>query len=220
VTARTAVAAGLVVGAALVAVIAVTTEPPGRPPGGSHAATVEQFLAAERRSLSGTWVVTYRFERDRVDGRTTQATVVVAQRPPDRLRRASGTIQGRLGGRLVACTPAPDPSAPANCRDAGTAPPYDEDVEAQVAGLEKAVGGPQPLYGVQGEGGGCWHLVLRARVLAPPYGEEAHFCFDAPSGAPVRMVVQRPEGLDVTAALQLERRVAEADLAIPPVAGS
>src|SRR5205823_5893810 len=169
------------------------------PPETSAAAT--KLVHAIRRSLTSTWAVDERFDRISTTGQRIGADQHRAQRPPDRVTKAAGTVDARVGGRIVAC--APDPSGTQQCRDGGPAPPYDDDVALGVAAIDKLVHGASdpPLYAVADEGKGCFRLrLLQPRYIAPPYGTTARLCFDPATGAPIRTEINRPEGSDVTVA--------------------
>lgn len=206
-----AAVAGAVAGAFGVAALAVVGgEPARRPPLDASAA----FVAAWRRSLVATYAVTWRFERRRPDGTLVVAAEVRrAQRPPDVVVRGPEGVRGRVGGRRVGCLAGP--SGPV-CRDGGPAPPYDADVAAELRLLRSLVAGPAAAYRVRAAGPGCFLLVLRARLVAPPYGEDATFCFDRRTGALARSVVHRAEATDTNLAVALRRSVGPADLALEP----
>lgn len=175
-------------------------------------AAAAALVAAWERAAAGTFVVRSSFERRLAGGATLSAESVLAQRPPDRLRRQAGTVSGRLGGRLVACTEVEGRHLP--CVDAGPAPAYAVDVATEVAAVRRLVSGLSSPYAVTGGGSGCFALRLRVWGPAPVYGTAARFCFDRATGAPVRTEVTRPEGTDVTVALEL-RRPTSADFHLP-----
>jgi hypothetical protein len=184
---------------------------PAVPVGGAVA--VDGLLAAVERAAGGTFVVRSRFERRLAGGGRLTADVVLAQRPPDRLVRQAGTVSGRVGGRLVACTRFDGRAVP--CADAGPARPWPDDVAAEVAAVGRLVAGPSSRYAVTMAGaGGCFDLRLRVWEPAAPYGTAARLCFDPATGAPTRTEVTRPEGRDVTVAVAVEDPV-DADFAVP-----
>src|SRR5690348_5243293 len=74
------------------------------------------FVAAWKRSLEGTWAVDAVFER-RVGTKRITFDVHEARRPPDHLRTAGGTVEGRINGRVLACTTGAD--GVLTCRDGG-----------------------------------------------------------------------------------------------------
>ena len=168
----------------LAALFAACTSHPRTTPVPSAAAqrsAADTFVAAWRRSLEGTWAVESVFER-RIGTRRLTDDVREAQRPPDRLRVAGGTVEGRVNGHTLACNTGADGQLA--CRDGGPAPPFEDDVRRQLDTLAGYFAGPVPLYRAEVRGGDCYGLVLLRSILAPPYGETARFCFDHATGAP------------------------------------
>lgn len=198
------IAAAVVVGAALALVIARAGGPTPPPP-------VDAFLTAWRRSLTGTYVAHQVVERRLVSGRTFSSEVTLAQRPPDRIRVDSGGTDGRVGGRRFGCVP------DGGCRLGGVAPAYTRDVDDELRLLRAMVASETPLYAVsyRTADDGCFLLTLRARILAPPYGEDATFCFDAATGALRTSVVHRAEATDTTTTVDLRADVRPSDLRLP-----
>ena len=192
--------------------LAVVPEHDGRPARPLAAADpVAEFLAAYERSRTATFVVEQLFTRTAPDGRALSYEVRLAQRPPDdRLLIGGGNAEGRVGGNVVRC--ATEPSGTAGCQQGPPAEPYAAEVAAEVARLDELVSGSNPLYAVEAGDAGCWTLTLRLDLPSPPYGTEARFCFDAGTGAPVLLEVQRPEAVDVVEAVEIRREVTAADL--------
>ena len=202
---RRVVAAGLVVGLALAVLVAVAAGP-----GGDRRPPTDVFLDAWERSLTGTYAVTQRVDRRLVSGRSFSSEVRLVQRPPDRIREGSAGTEGQVDGRRFGCVP------DGGCRFGGIARPYAEVVDEQMDLMRALVTGTRAAYAVRrGEDGGCFLLVLRGRVLVPPYGEDATFCFDEETGAPVSSVVHRAEATDTTTTIELRADVRDADLALP-----
>jgi hypothetical protein len=173
------------------------------------------LVDAFRRSMTTTWKVDEQFDRTTPSGGHIQAVQRRAQRPPDHLTVAAGTVDARAGDRVLAC--ATGSAGALSCRDAGAAWPYTDEVAAAVATLQGQVTGNNRLYDVTEEGGGCFSLHLRVPgFVAPPFGTDARLCYDGPTGAPVRTEISRPEGRDVTVATSVSGVVADADLAPPP----
>lgn len=191
----------MVVGVALAVLVARFDRPDPLP-------APEAFVAAWRRSLTGTYVAEQIVERRLVSGRTFSSEVTIAQRPPDRVRSDSSGTEGRVGGRRFGCVP------DGGCRFGGAAPPYADDVAEELDLLRAMVVSDTPLYRVERDDG-CFVLVLQARILAPPYGEDATFCFDAATGALRRSVVHRAEATDTTTTVDLRAAVRPSDLALP-----
>jgi hypothetical protein len=204
-TVTATIAAAVAVGALLALVVARAGGPEPPP-------AVDAFLAAWRRSLTGTYATHQVVERRLVSGRTFSSEVTLAQRPPDRIRVDSSGTEGRVGGRRFGCVP------DGGCRFGGDAPPYAKDVDDEMGLLRAIVASETPLYATaySDAGAGCFLLVLRARVLAPPYGEDATFCFDAATGALRTSVVHRAEATDTTTTVDLRAGVRPSDLRLPP----
>jgi hypothetical protein len=204
-TVTATIAAAVAVGALLALVVARAGGPEPPP-------AVDAFLAAWRRSLTGSYATHQVVERRLVSGRTFSSEVTLAQRPPDRIRVDSSGTEGRVGGRRFGCVP------DGGCRFGGDAPPYAKDVDDEMGLLRAIVASETPLYATaySDAGAGCFLLVLRARVLAPPYGEDATFCFDAATGALRTSVVHRAEATDTTTTVDLRAGVRPSDLRLPP----
>jgi hypothetical protein len=162
--------------------------------------------------LEATWAVDSTFER-RIGAKGLAYDVHEAQRPPERLRVAGGTVSGRIGGRVLACTTGADGKL--SCRDGGPAPPYDDDVRRQLDTLATYFAGSRPLYRAEVQGGNCFRLVLQRAILTPPYGETARFCFDRPTGAPTRSEVHKRGSLDVIKVVTVRAEPTVADLTPP-----
>ncbi|MDQ1396287.1 MAG: hypothetical protein QOG64_1546, partial [Acidimicrobiaceae bacterium] len=82
-----------------------------------------------------------------------------AQRPPDRVTVAGGTVDARHAGRVVAC--ATDAGGQRQCRDGGPAPPFDQEVASGVKAMDQLVEGSGATYAVADAGNGCFRLRLR-----------------------------------------------------------
>ena len=195
---------------------AVTTTttliPPPSAPG-----DIADFLAAERRMLSGTWVVHQEFDRVVTGGRQLVSDLRLAQRPPDTLSEGPSGANGRRNGRLLSC--AVGPSGVLVCRDGGPAPPFGDQVTTEVDNLRSYLAATLPLYRVQaapGAGPGqCWQLLLAAPAYpSPPYGTRAVFCFDPATGAPSYSQIIRSGSTDTTRTLATSATVTDADLAV------
>src|SRR3954447_14532665 len=121
------VAVGVAIGAVLVAVGVVDSRatPPPRPDASGD------FLAAYQRSLEGTYVVHATFTRVLDSGATLSSAALVAQRPPDVIRRQFGGISGTVAGSQIACSTEADGSF--HCAPGAAAPPYEQTVATSVA---------------------------------------------------------------------------------------
>lgn len=201
--------AGLALGAAVIAVVAVRSESADRSRRRRSADASAPFLAAWRRSLETTWVVTYTFERTTRAGGHLVAERRVAQRPPDRLSSGLGSVGGRRGDHAVTC--AADANGVDQCGDAGPAPPYGDEVAHDIDVLRGQVEGPDRLYRVTRPSPSCYVLTLVVSYPVPPYGRSARYCFDRRLGAPVVIEVHRPEGSDVQRAVSVTGDVTDAD---------
>jgi hypothetical protein len=203
--------------AAALVVATVTTEDGELRPGdrGRDEGATAAFVDAWERSLLATFVRSGTFERR---SEATDAVItsedVLAQRPPRRLHRQLGGVQGRDDQRTILC-PAPPPDEPAADCVFGEpeGPTYDEDVDATVTNLRALVEGPDPVYAVDRAGAGCFHLAqLRVEPRAP-FGVDARFCFDAATGAPTDTRLRYAGGVvEVLAVTHLTGRVTDADL--------
>lgn len=198
---------------------ASTTTAQGRPlldPLDPEAA--ERFLAAWSASLEGTYVTVGRFERVRDDDRVLEGSMYLAQRPPDRVEAAFGSLDAVLAGHRVAC--AEDDAQQVRCRTADAARGADADARSELDRLRGLVTETDAEvvapYRVSDVGGGCFVLTLRFGLPAAPYGDRARFCFDSASGARVRSEVQREGGVvDRFTVDQLAVEVTDADLVRP-----
>src|SRR5439155_8877582 len=120
-----AVAAGVVVGVAATAAVAATSgggmhKPRPHVPSDEAAA----YIANWRRSQLATWKVSLHWQRT-VGSNRLEDEIHIAQRPPDRLSEALGSVDARRGDRRLACAAGADGRL--RCRDAGAAPPYGQE---------------------------------------------------------------------------------------------
>ncbi len=214
-------AAGVVVGVALTATLALATNPWGGETvvdGPSDPA--REFVAAWVRSRAETYVVVSEFERRRSGELLVGSTIVTAQRPPDRAVVSGGTVTVRRGDEQTAC--AEDGEGVLRCRTVTDAGDSFEDDASELSLLEGYVSGPNQLYAVERSPtvSECYDLTAVRAVAAPPYGEWARFCFDDRTGAIVRTELHRAgEVVDLTVATEVRSTVTDADLT-PPAAGS
>jgi hypothetical protein len=204
--------------AAALVIATVTTEdaalrPGARPDDGTVA---EEFVEAWERARLATFVRTGTFERrSDVTGSSISSEDVLAQRPPQRLHRQLGGIDGRDDRRALTCPSPPEGSPPEACTlSEPSGPSYDEDVAREVAALHALVAGDAPVYAI-GRGGdpGCFELVQRRIEPRAPFGREARFCFDAATGAPANSRVEYEGGIvEVVVVTDLRSDVTDADL--------
>jgi hypothetical protein len=203
--------------AALVIATATTEDadlrPGARPDDGTAA---EELVQAWERSRTATFVRTGTFERrSDVTGSSISSEDVLAQRPPQRLHRQLGGIDGRDDRRELSCPSPPEGSPPEECtlgEPSGAS--YDEDVAREVAALRTLVAGDEPVYAVgRGADPGCFELVLQRVEPRAPFGQEARFCFDEATGAPGNSRVVYEGGIvEVVAVTDIRTDVADADL--------
>lgn len=203
--------------AALLLVTLVATPSRDRPVGEIGSRAAERFVEAWEQSRSATFVTTGTFERrSDVTGSVIASEDVVVQRPPRRIHRQLGGVEGRDEDRLLVC-PAPpsgaeDEREPCRYGDPGGLT-YAESVAREVAGLWSILGGEDPLYDVEASGGGCFELDLRRADPRAPFGVGARFCFDEATGAPTRTEVRYEGGISETVVVEdIRTDVSDADL--------
>lgn len=203
--------------ALLVGVVVTTSDGDPGPDSVEGAGAPDRFVAAWERSRRATYVTIGTFERrSEVTGSAITSEDVVAQRPPRRLHRQLGGIDGRDDDRLLVC-PAPPPGQEDDrepCRfGAPGGRTYEESVQREVEGLHSIVGGPDPLYGVIELGEGCFVLDQRRPDPRAPFGVAATFCFDAATGAPLRTEVRYEGGIrEIILVEEVREQVSDADL--------
>lgn len=180
--------------------------------------TAERFVQAWERSRTATFVTRGTYERrSDVTGASVASEDVVAQRPPRRLHRQLGGVEGRDDDRLLVC-PAPPAGADEKDREpcrlgAPGGRTYAEQVADEVAGLRSLTAGPDPLYRVTDGDEGCYDLELRRVDPRAPFGVEASFCFDAATGAPARSSVRHEGGIvEVVVVTEIRTEVRDIDL--------
>lgn len=176
-------------------------------------AAIESFLDAYERSRTATYVAEQTFTRAAEDGRSISYPRRIVQRPPDdRLVIGGGQAEGRLDGMVVLCSTSPDGTS--RCDEGAEADPYSEEVHEEVANLRSLVEGETAIYEVRAGEDGCWSLHLRRQVLTPTYGQQAGFCFDEATGAPLRTDVVREGVTDTVVTEAVRTEVTAADLRI------
>jgi hypothetical protein len=175
------------------------------------------LVVAWQRSREATFVTTGTYERhSEVTGATIASEDVLAQRPPRRLHRQLGGVEGRDDDRLIVC-----PAPPAGAEDerapcllgppAGTT--YVESVAREVEGIRSLTHGDDPLYVVREPQPGCFELELARVDPRAPFGVAGSFCFDAATGAPTSRRVRHAGGIsEVLVVTSVESDVSDADL--------
>ena len=217
---------GLVIGwlvvaayaAALVTVTATTSDGDLRP--GDRAVdpdAVDELVEAWERSLRATFLRVGSFERrSETTGAVISSEDVLAQRPPQQIHRQLGGVDGRDDRRAILCPSQPDPdrAGQPRCSFTGpTLPPYEQDVEQEVAALRSLLEGPAPVYAVEPAGDGCFDLAQQRVEPRAPFGIEARFCFDEGTGAPAGSRVRYAGGIvEVVAVTRVTPEVSDADL--------
>lgn len=176
----------------------------------------EDFIDAWERSRRATFVRAGTFERRSEDtGAAITSEDVLAQRPPRRLHRQLGGVDGRDDRRVIVC-PAPpaDSSEPPVCAfGAPSGPTYDASVDTEIAALRTQVAGRSRAYAVERAGDGCFTLEQIRNEPRAAFGIEARFCFDAATGAPTNSRVRYAGGIvEVVAVSSLTPTVSDADL--------
>lgn len=209
-TRKTAAVAGVVVGCVLAGLL-VSTGLLSRPPSAAPAAA--DFIEAYRRSREGTYVVDAEFTRTMADGREMSSAAIVAQRPPDRVRRQLGSASGRLGDRWLNCSTAPNGQF--QCALGGEVAPYEQETADDVDAMRTYVEGASPAYSVTPAGRGCFELRRLATLPDPAYGDYTRMCFDAATGAIAYLEIRRDGGsTDRLRAFSVRPQVTDVDLAV------
>lgn len=173
------------------------------------------LIEAWERSRTATFVATGTYERSsEVTGAEITSADLVAQRPPRRLHRQMGGVDGRDDDRILVCPAPPPGESPAPCQlGPPGGPTYAESVQREVAGLEDLVLGPDPLYAVALDEPGCFTLDLLRADPRAPFGIEASFCFDDATGAPTARRVRHAGGVEERLVVtEVSAEVADADL--------
>lgn len=201
---------------ALVSIEAVIDGPGDARPTSDTRDAAAQLVAAWERSREATFVTVGTYERrSEVTGASIRSEDVLAQRPPRRLHRQLGGVEGRDDDRLLLCpAPPPDANDPAPCQLGAPGPTtYDAAVAREVAGLRALTGGDDPLYAVEVTDPGCFSLELRRSDPRAPFGVAASFCFDPATGAPVAHRVEHEGGIvEVLVVTSIRTEVTDDDL--------
>jgi hypothetical protein len=204
--------------AALLAVTVTTRDGELRPGDrGPSRDDASAFVAAWQRSLEATFLRTATFERrSEATGAVISSEDVLAQRPPQRLHRQLGGVEGRDGRRAIVCGgPLDDETAPSPPCALGppTLPSYEADVETTIEALRTQVEGPSPVYAVADIGHGCFELAQQRIEPRASFGQDARFCFDGETGAPTNSRVRYAAGIvEVLAVTNVIGEVSDADL--------
>lgn len=200
--ARAGTALGVVVvlafAAACIWVTATTTSADRSTDRPARGVAAQRFIDAWERSRTATFLTTGTFERrSDVTGAEIRSKDVLAQRPPRRLHRQLGGVDGRHDDRMVICPappPGPEQQPPCHLGEPGGTT-YEESVQREVAALRELLSGRDPLYDVSLDDAGCFRLDQRRPDPRVPFGVAARFCFDQATGAPVRTEVRYEGGV-------------------------
>ena len=205
--------------AAALLAVTITTDDGDLRPGdrGQDRRAAAAFVAAWERSLESTFLRTATFERrSEATGAVISSEDLVAQRPPRRVHRQLGGVEGRDDQRPIVCGGGVDDEtgAPQSCSfGPASLPTYDADVDTTVDALRTQVEGPSPVYAVTDAGDGCYELAQQRAEPRASFGQSARFCFDEETGAPTNSRVEYAGGIvEVLAVTRLVDTVADADL--------
>ncbi len=149
------------------------------------------FLEAWERSRTGTFVVSSEFRRTLRDGRTLFSASELAQRPPDRIARQFGGVDGRIDGRPVVCST--DQNDRYSCvTGEATVGPFSETIRSELDTFRSYFTTPDPaLYQViRAPDADCFELIQQIAYPDPTYGRYTKMCFDPPTGA-LRLLERR-----------------------------
>jgi hypothetical protein len=204
--------AGTVAGAALTATL-VTAGVPDHERAPRQVASVEAFLSAWERSRSLPVVVEGRYRREVGGSVVIDEPTFLAQRPPDELRVTGGDLVAVLNGVGYRCTRRVDEEV--RCATSGPAHAT-RAVHGELEAFRSHLGGPDPDYRVTVEAG-CYVLVRRRAMAAPPLRDRATYCFDE-EGVLVRAQLADDAAVDIQVAGSI-RPVTGADLRLPAPAG-
>lgn len=187
----------------------------GGEPAADALAVAEAFVEAWERSRTATFLTVGTYERhSEVTGATITSQDVVAQRPPRRIHRQLGGVDGRDDDRVIVCPAPPAGQEPEPCRfgpSGGVS--YERSVAREVAGVRSLTTGPDPLYRVAAADPGCFDLDLLRVDPRAPFGVAASFCFDAETGAPASRRVEHEGGIvEVLTVTAITASVTDRDL--------
>lgn len=154
---------------------------------------VEEFISAYQRSLEASFAVEGEFTRTMADGRSIRSGLLIAQRPPDWIRRQFGGLSGAVGGRELNCSTTPDGAF--SCPPGPEATPYEQEVKRRV-GIVRSYFDPAspPLYRVTVATPDCFRLDLLRPVPDPTFGNTTTLCFDETTGAQTSFELHRFDG--------------------------
>jgi hypothetical protein len=206
------------VGVVIAAAIVITGFRPARkqPPVPDAAAA---FVTAWRAHLLASWSVDEIQQRTTSGGTTVRFQIHVAQRPPDSVEVAGGTVDARRGSTLIACATPPGGDHPV-CRLSPTTRTWDQEVDIQIAALRTVLQGRRAVYRVVGTGRDCFRFDLTAPAATLPvtFGRGASYCLDPRTGAVRSSTVRVVGAVDAIATVRAHAPATAADLALPATA--
>jgi hypothetical protein len=202
---------GIAVGVAVAAVLITGGHFDGRVTPVPVPDASEAFVTAFQRSIEGTYVVEADYTRVLTDGRTLRSRALVAQRPPDSVRRQFGGITGTVAGRTVTCSS--ELGGQFHCGGSAPAPDPTATMQQEMDNL-RSYFAPPALYRATSAGTDCFKLTQDRPSAVLPFGSAAKFCFDPGTGA-IRILTQRLEGATDTFEATLVRgEVTDADFSL------
>lgn len=173
----------------------------------------DELVAAYERSRNAVYALEGEFSRTLPDGRRLESGALVVQQPPNQLRRQLGGTSGRMNGRELNCSTAPNGRM--QCATGAEVGPWDEMVSNEVANLHSYFDPDRPAYTVEAVSDQCFELTLTAVVADPPYGRRAVMCFDPTTGGMRSIEVEHEGGaIDRLEAVVMRGNVTDADFAL------
>ena len=175
------------------------------------------FLEAWDRYRHSTFAVQSDFRRKKVaDGGVLYSATELVQRPPDRIVRQFGSVDGVLDGHPLQCSTSGVGDFQCFRSDAQV-PPYDDTVRQELDNFRSyftpSQPGAAPLYRVirAPDADDCFELFQDLRYPDPPYGHYAKLCFDAPTGALRYLERQLDLVIETTEAVSMNPTVLASD---------
>jgi len=204
--------AGAVVGSVVALALVLGGALDDRVPKVPAADASAEFLAAYQRSLEGTYVVHADFTRRLDSGAILTSSAMVAQRPPDTLRKQFGGISGTVNGHIVGCTTKPDGGF--HCSPTADAPPFEQTVQQSVQTMTSYFTETPPLYRAVRYGKDCFELIQNRPSAVLPYGSQARFCFDEVTGAVTTLIEKLEGAVDTFEATEVRGSVTPEDFSL------
>ena len=213
-----AVAGGLAgaVIAAAVSLAGLPHRPTPAPPPPVTASAASAFLDVWRAHLLASWSVVQIERRTFPSGSSVSFEIHSAQRPPDSLETAGGTVSGRQGSTQFACATSPR-TGHLLCRKVASGVTWQQYVDGYVAALRAQITGPRALFGVAAVAHDCFVFepIVTPAELPVLFGRGARYCFDAPTGALVCSAVNVVGAVDTLTTIELRSPATTSDLVLP-----